>query len=152
MVICDINKDKLNDYKLNSFIKESDVKITTLSSFIPYLSDKNIALIKIDVEGHELEVLEGGIEFITKFQIPFIVLEFSPTYLIEVDSEPKKLIETFTQNGYKISLLGFLSQNYITLDELMEKTGFQINCYFIHNSIAEKISSNYNSFNQKRRN
>ena len=135
MVICS-NKIDLNDTNLgNLFIKESDVEIITLNSFFPYLSNKNIALMKIDVEGHELNVLEGGKEYITKMHIPFVVLEFSPSYLKEVGSEPKDLAQFFVDNGYKISLDGFLSKNYLNVDELLNKTGFQVNCYFIHESI-----------------
>ena len=135
MVICS-NKTNLNDTDLgNLFIKESDVEIITLNSFFPYLSNKNIALMKIDVEGHELNVLEGGKEYITKMLIPFVVLEFSPSYLKEVGSEPKDLAQFFVDNGYKISLDGFLSKNYLNVDELLNKTGFQVNCYFIHESI-----------------
>ena len=135
MVICS-NKTNLNDTDLgNLFIKESDVEIITLNSFFPYLSNKNMALMKIDVEGHELNVLEGGKEYITKMHIPFVVLEFSPSYLKEVGSEPKDLAQFFVDNGYKISLDGFLSKNYLNVDELLNKTGFQVNCYFIHESI-----------------
>jgi FkbM family methyltransferase len=138
MVICD-NKNKLNDTGLGKmFIKESQVNITTLNTFMPYLSDKNIALIKIDVEGHELEVLEGGKELIAKYHVPFICLEFSPSYLKEVGSNPRQLAQLFVDNGYKITSDGFLSKNYLTIDELLRRAGFQINCYFIHESIIDK--------------
>ena len=138
MVICD-NKTILNDTGLGRmFIKESQVNITTLNTFMPYLSDKNIALIKIDVEGHELEVLEGGKELIAKYHVPFICLEFSPSYLKEVGSDPRQLAQLFVDNGYKITSDGFLSKNYLTVDELLRKAGFQINCYFIHDSIINK--------------
>lgn len=136
MVICD-NKDNLNDKILGkAFIKESEVEITTLNYFIPYLCDKNVALIKLDVEGNELQILKGGSKLITKYHVPFVVLEFSPSHLKEVGSEPRKLAEFFVDNGYKISLEGFLSKNYITVDELLNKTVIQINCYFIHNSMS----------------
>ena len=133
MVICD--KDKLNNTFLGKlFIKESEVEITTLNRFIPFLSDKKIALMKIDVEGHELHVLEGGNYLITNYHVPFVVLEFSPSYLKEAGSDPKNLAQFFVDNGYKISIIGFLNKTYITVDELLSKAGFQINCYFIHNS------------------
>lgn len=126
MVICD-DKDFLNNTKLNKkFIKESEVEITTLNSFIPFLSNKNIALMKLDVEGQELKILEGGSKLITQYHVPFVVLEFSPSYLKEVGSEPIKLIQLFIDNGYKISLEGFLNNKYLTVDELLTKTGFQI--------------------------
>jgi len=133
MVICD--KDKLNNTFLGKlFIKESEVEITTLNRFIPFLSDKKIALMKIDVEGHEHNVLEGGNYLITNYHVPFVVLEFSPSYLKEAGSDPKNLAQFFVDNGYKISIIGFLNKTYITVDELLSKAGFQINCYFIHNS------------------
>ena len=135
MVLCD-NKNFLNNSFLNkTFIKDSTVDITTLNYFMPYLSNKRIALIKIDVEGNELHVLEGGIDLITKYHVPFIILEFSPSFLKEENSDPKSLIKLFVINGYKISIKGFLSKEYITPDELLGKTKYQINCFFIHNSI-----------------
>ena len=30
----------------------------------------------------------------------------------------------------------FLSNNFITAEELLKKSGFQINCYFIHDSMT----------------
>ena len=136
MVICDDNKKNLSDSKLGRmFIKDSDVEITTLDSFMPYLSNKNISLMKIDVEGYEYEVLKGGKELITKYHVPFVALEFSPRYLKEVGSEPRELAQFFVDNGYKISLKGFLSKEFITVDELLNRAGIQVNCYFIHDSI-----------------
>ena len=92
MVICD-DKSKLKRIGPGKmFIKESQVKITTLNAFIPFLSTKHIALIKIDVEGHEFEVFAGCKELITKYHVPFITLEFSPSYLKDVGSNPRQLI------------------------------------------------------------
>jgi hypothetical protein len=94
--------------------------MTTLNTFMPYLSNKNIALMKLDVEGYELKVLEGGKELITKYHVPFIVLEFSPTYIRYVGYNPRDLAQFLVDNGYKISLKGFLSKDYITVNELLE--------------------------------
>ena len=138
MVICDDNKQTLNDTGLQ-FIKDSDVEITTLDTFMPYLLNKKISLMKIDVEGYELEVLNGGKELINKYHVPFVTLEFSPTYLKEIGSDPRQLAQFFVDNGYKISLDVFLNKNYIGIDELLNKAGFQVNCYFIHDSIILQI-------------
>ena len=136
MVICDDNKNNLNNKNLGKmFKKNSEVEITTLDSFKPYLSNKNIVLMKIDVEGYEYEVLKGGKELITKYHVPFVALEFSPGYLKEVGSEPRELAQFFVDNGYKISLKGFLSKEFISVDELLNRAGIQVNCYFIHDSI-----------------
>jgi len=137
MVVCqkkDILKDKLLK---KQFTKISEVEIITLNSLIPFLSDKYIALIKMDVEGNEFKVIEGGKELITKYHVPFVVLEFSPIYLKELGTDPLKLVQFFVENDYKISIDGFLSKNYITVDELFAKTKFQIDCYFIHTSMIQ---------------
>ena len=74
---------------------------------------------------------------ITKYHVPFIFLEFSPSLLEEHGSNPKKFAQFFVDNGYNISLESFLSKNYITVEELMNKVGYQVNCYFIYNNIIE---------------
>ena len=119
------------------FIKDSDVEITTLHTFMPYLSNKNIALMKIDVEGSEGKVIEGGLELISKYHVPFISIKFNPTFLNEHNTDPRQFIQLFVDNGYKISLKGFLSNNFISPDELLEKTKFQINTYFIYKDFVQ---------------
>lgn len=136
IIICDEKYIKSSALR-KMFKKTSKVSLTKLSNFIPYLSNKNIALIKIDIEGSEGNAIEGGIEIITKFHVPFIIFEFSPTYLKEHKTNPKKFVELFIENGYKISLDGFLGNNYISIGELMKRTGFQKNCYFIYKKIIE---------------
>ena len=131
MTLCNNKNEKIS----KRFKKISTVYMTKLSNFIPFLSDKNIALIKMDVEGSEGIIIESGIELITKYHVPFIFIEFTPSFLLEHNTEPKNFLELFTNNGYKISLEGFLSKNFISAEELMKETGFQINSYFIHTSI-----------------
>ena len=132
MIICNNNNNIKSKSLSRLFIEDSEVELTTLNTFMPYLSDKNIALMKIDIEGYEYKALIGGKELITKYHVPFIVLEFSPSFLKEVGSDPREFVQFFVNNGYKISLNGFLSKDFITVDKLLKKAGFQINTYFIH--------------------
>ena len=131
MVKCNNNDTE----KFELFIKDSEVEITTLNTFMPYFSNKNIALMKIDIEGNELEALIGGKELITKYHVPFIVLEFTPKFLNEAGSDPKQLLKFLVDNGYKISVKGFLSKKFINIDELLRRN--RINCYFIHDSMIK---------------
>tara|TARA_B100000003_G_C10727266_1_gene289459 strand:- start:213 stop:596 length:384 start_codon:yes stop_codon:yes gene_type:complete len=64
--------------------------------------NKKISFIKIDVDGHELEVLESGIKVIKK-DLPIIYIEFAPYLHKEFGYSTTKLIE-FIENkiGYKI--------------------------------------------------
>lgn len=134
MVIC--NKSRIYNKEIGRrFKKISEVKLTKLSNFFPYLKDKNIALIKLDVEGSEGKAIESGIELITKFHVPFIILEFTPTFLIEHGTDPMELLKLFVDNGYKISIKGFINNNFITAEKLMKIVKHHINCYFINKEI-----------------
>ena len=137
MVLCD--KEKKNNRKIRNikFKKLKEVSLTRLSNFIPYLSDKNLALIKIDIEGAEGKAFESGIELITKYHIPFIFVEFSPTFLKEHGTDPYNFVKLFTDNGYYISLEGFLNNNFISIKKLIKITRFQKNIYFIYKEIIK---------------
>ena len=135
MIKCGKNFTIINKKLHKAFYEIGKVEVTTLKYFFPFLANKNIAIIKIDVEGNELKVLEGGMELITKFHVPFIVLEFTPHALIEHNSKPINLIQLFVSNDYKISMKRFLNQNYINIEQLLSIGDVQNNIYFIHKSI-----------------
>ena len=101
-----------------NFNKTFEVKLTKLSNFLPYLSNKNIAVIKLDIEGGEGKVIEDAIELISKFHVPFVYSEYNPNFLKKHGTDPKKYIELFIKNGYKISYKGFLKGPYISLKEI----------------------------------
>ena len=132
MILCDIDNSNRNFLMGGRFFKKGEVILTRLSNFLPFLSDKNVALIKLDVEGFEERAIKSGIELITKYHVPFVFLEFSPKFLKEHNSNPEHFIRFFLDNGYVISLNGFLDKNYISLEELLVKVGFQINIYLIY--------------------
>ena len=46
-------------------------------------------------------------------------------YLKELGADPLKLVQFFVENDYKISIDGFLSKNYITVEELFAKTTYK---------------------------
>ena len=67
--------------------------------------DNKISLIKIDVEGHELEVINGGIKLINKYK---------PNLIIEIEERHSKrkvmeTINTISEIGYKV----FVYNKYI---------------------------------------
>ena len=68
-VLCDQNEKIVTAGNLN-LQKEFEVNLTKLSNFVPYLSTKNIALIKMDIEGGEGIVIEDAIELISKYSTP----------------------------------------------------------------------------------
>ena len=82
-------------------LKKSSKKIISLDKLIQRIN-KKISFIKIDVDGHELEVLKSGTKVIKK-DLPIIYIEFAPYLHKEFGYSTIKLIE-FIENkiGYKI--------------------------------------------------
>ena len=77
---------------LNGSAKKITVQKETLDSIVG--ENKIPSLIKIDVEGHEYEVLEGGIRTIRKYKPLMIIESFAP--------KQTKVIETLKSLGYQI--------------------------------------------------
>jgi len=67
---------------LNGSSNEITVETCTLDSVV--LSGKTPSLIKIDVEGHEIEVLQGGKDMLSKIKPLFIFESFPPKQAIAV--------------------------------------------------------------------
>ena len=81
-----------------------------------FLSGKNVALMKKDVEGYEGKVIKGGIEIISKYHIPFIMFEFSQRLLKLHKTNILEFLKFFENNGYKFILIViFFQTNYLFL-------------------------------------
>ena len=79
---------------LNSSANEIRVKTNTLDSVV--LDNKTPSLIKIDVEGHEVEVLKGGTNTLTNVKPLLIIESFPPnqgTVLTFLDEIGYKLLD-----------------------------------------------------------
>ena len=74
----DYKKEKIKIKRLDDFLKEKD--------FIP-------DLIKIDVEGVELEVLRGSINIIRKYK---------PTIYLEISRKKEEIFKLLNSEGYKL--------------------------------------------------
>ena len=127
IVLCNEKEERTMAAGYN-FKKTFEIKLIKLSNFLPFLSNKNLALIKLDIEGAEGKVIEDAIELINKYHIPYIFSEFNPRYLIRQGTDPKKFIELFIQNGYKVSYRGFLNASYVD----PEKINSFHNLYFVY--------------------
>ena len=134
MIICDNNT---NTNLLKNLIKNGEMELTKLSNYIPFIK-KKLVLIKIDVEGSEGKVFEGGIELITKYHIPFIFLEFTPLSLKLHGTEPKSFLNFFLINGYKISPFNFLDHRSYSLDFIIKKVKNLMNLYITYSKVIEK--------------
>ena len=119
-----------------SFTKTGEIILTKFSNYLHFFNNKNLVLIKIDAEGSEGKIFENGIEYITKYHVPFIFLEFSPSLLKRLGSDPIQLLHLFADNGYKFSTFDFFN-NYIPVEDILVKNLKQINLYIVYSKIVE---------------
>ena len=133
ITICDKNQTVTRHFYKN---KTGEIILTKLSNYIPFLLEKNLVLIKIDVEGGEGKAIESGIELITKYHVPFIFLEFYPIFLKLHGTEPRQFLQLFIDNGYKISLSNFFDK-YLSVDDIIRKNKIFCNLYIIYSQIFE---------------
>ena len=120
-----------------AFDKYTDsIELTKLSRYMKFLSEKNVALMKIDVEGYEPKVIKGGEEIITKYHIPFIAMEFNINFIQLHQINALEFLKIFENNGYKFSMVDFLSKKYISSEELIKRKD-NINIFAIYEKFLE---------------
>ena len=114
----------------------NNVELTKLSKYYNYLSKKNLAFIKMDVEGSEANVLEGGKELITKYHVPFLMIEYETTFLEDHGTKVLEFLQFFENNGYKISLYDFLSKHYISISEIIKNKNI-LNLFIVYEKFLD---------------
>lgn len=95
------NDVRNNEYECATKGDTEKIKVKTLDSF----AYKNVKLIKVDVEGHELEVLKGGVETLKANNYPAIIFEawtWKPWY----KEKRQAVFQFLTDLGYEIHELG----------------------------------------------
>lgn len=76
------------------------VELTTLDN----LSLRAMTFLKVDVEGHELPVIQGGRDTLATFK-PHVVLEVNPKWTVRYDYTVKDLVDEMHKLGYHARLL-----------------------------------------------
>jgi FkbM family methyltransferase len=99
-------------FSVNKEVRENEYECSTVNTtdridLIPLdsLTFDGIRLIKIDVEGHELEVIKGGIETIKRNNYPPIIFE-AWTWKPWFQKKRTALFEYLQGHGYEIKELG----------------------------------------------
>ncbi len=74
-------KDGLHAQHRGRLMSTTGALVTTLDNFVEFEGIKRLDLVKLDVDGNEIEVLTGSIKTLRQFS-PHILMEFAP-YLFE---------------------------------------------------------------------
>lgn len=120
-------------YKGEEEIREIKVQVRKLDEVISH--DIPIALLKIDVEGGEFDVVKGATSIIEKWH-PYIIFEHGVGGADKYGVQPGELYDTLTGRfGYRICLMGDFLKNEKTKgfskDQFEEQFREELNCYFI---------------------
>jgi len=127
-ILCNIKNEKNLD---KDYIKIGTIQTMKLDDIIPLLN-KRITLLVFDLELEGEMALESGKDLITKYHIPFIFIEFNILTFRVHETDAKKFLLFFIQNGYKISLDGFLTSQFIRIDDLLRMNFLIIDLYIIY--------------------
>jgi len=87
-------------------IDQFKVEIISLDKFLPKIGVKEVHFVKMDIEGHEPEALDGMNNLIKHQKQIYLVLEFKPSLLKIRDYEPISLIKKLFQMGFKVFVIG----------------------------------------------
>jgi FkbM family methyltransferase len=82
---------------------------TTIDSYVRMKKLMAVNVIKIDVDGYEIDVLKGAQDVIDRDQ-PLVVFEFAPYILKEHSGDPEMLLDYFYNRGYTLYYANTLKQ------------------------------------------
>ena len=132
-IFCE-NREKVYPYFTGDVY--NNIELTKLNKYMKFLSEKNLAIMKIDVEGYEGKIIKGGETIISKYHIPFIFIEFAGRLLNFHHTNIFEFLQFFENNGYKFSTVDFFSKKYISSEELM-KYNDTINLFIVYQKFIE---------------
>ena len=86
----------------NSTQKEVKVETTTIDSYCQQYNIESIDILKIDVQGNELKVLQGAKRMLKETRVKLIFTEISIAPNYKEQSEIDEIIKLLRENEYKI--------------------------------------------------
>jgi FkbM family methyltransferase len=124
-----------SDFKINTISNIKSVKIDTLVKTHDNLNDYK-TIIKLDIEGNEMNAIQGGLKFIEKTS-PIIIIEFSQ-YIFGIKSKVEYLKSFLLNFDYSIYSTDkekiSLNEVIMKLNQLNKKYKTIGNYYLIRNS------------------
>ena len=80
-------------------MRTETARARSLDSVLTELADRKVALVKLDVDGFECDVLRGATSLLRDVR-PIFVMELSPYVLEEHGTSLEQLLSFFVPNGY----------------------------------------------------
>lgn len=81
------------------------VPLVSLDDFFEEREPETLALVKVDVQGFEIEVCRGMARLLERQRVPWIAIEHAPAESRALGFEPELALEFLRQRGYSLQLL-----------------------------------------------
>ena len=115
------------------------VERTTLDLLISQIiPDREVTLVKMDVEGHEMRILQGASQLISRKNTMFM-LEINPGALSQNGLSFKDIFEFFATRGYEVNWIHSHAADWFrwgrqpTLEKVKDPSKFMNSSKFLHN-------------------
>jgi len=96
-----------------------EIKLDTLDNQLQELNCKGIDLIKVDVEGAELQVLKGALQTLKQHR-PYLMIEINKEACLAGGYEPEEIFELLRPLGYTFEKIGLRGKR-IPIDHVPEE-------------------------------
>lgn len=83
----------------------TEIEVETIDNIVTSRNIQKIGMMKIDVEGHEYEVLLGCKESFNKNRIQNIICEIHPNYLKKKGISVNRIYDLLKENGFSIDMI-----------------------------------------------
>jgi FkbM family methyltransferase len=113
----------------NSTSHPIPARIRPLDDLIP--ANTKIDVVKIDVEGAELDVLTGMTRVIADSLDIAIIAEYGPSHLARVGTDPQTWLAAFAAHGFTPLMIDEATGNCVAVTETDLKEVFSVNLAFI---------------------
>jgi FkbM family methyltransferase len=120
-------------HKEEGVAEEVLVPVKSLDTLVPINSD--IDLIKIDVEGFEFEVVQGGLELIQSDK-PTIVIELLRKWMKPFGKQPQDVIDLLKPLGYEVFAIGSC---HLTSTTVIDESTLETNFVFVHTNNSKHL-------------
>ena len=123
---------------LTDLPEEIPVKIDTLDNVIP--QDLPIDIIKVDVEGGELQVLQGAYNILKKYK-PMVLFEFGLGGSDLYDATPQKMYDYLQDCGLSVSTLEYFLEGrpILSREEFIGQYEKKYNYFFVAYNAADPL-------------
>ena len=89
-------------------IFRENITVTTLDSFVgTFPENYYLGVMKIDIEGYQYYMFQGSKQFFSKYQVPYILMEWAPGYMKDLNYTEQMMFDIIHEVGYDIRLKSF---------------------------------------------